>query len=137
MSLFARLSLAVIATALLSLPLPVITGPAAAQSYESASRGKPLMVIRFNQRNVYYDRQLYNAVSQAVQVKPSVMFDLVAVSPQVEGRAEQQRYQAATAQHAARVAKSLRSIGVPQSRFTVRQAVDANVGASEVRIYVR
>ena len=41
----------------------------------------PLMVVRFNQRHVYYQRPLYTAVSRALEVKPSARFTMVSVVP--------------------------------------------------------
>lgn len=98
---------------------------------------KPLMVIRFNQRKVYYEKSLYNTVSKAVVVKPTVMFDVVAVSPVLGDSSEQQSFADATANAGNRVMKTLRDIGVPQSRMSYSQITDANIEFPEVRLFVR
>ena len=42
---------------------------------------RPLVVIRFDRRNVKYQKVLYDAVSRALERRPNARFELVAVSP--------------------------------------------------------
>ena len=48
----------------------------------------PLVVIRFDQPNVEYQSALYSAVSQAIERRPSALFDVVAVTPNRGGPSE-------------------------------------------------
>lgn len=85
----------------------------------------PLVIIRFNQPQVSYERPLYNAVSRAAQVKPSVMFDVVATAKDEE-----------TAQtYGQKVVQSLNRIGVPASRITF-SSMTGDI-APQVEVYVR
>ncbi len=98
---------------------------------------RPLVVVRFNQRNVYYERSLYGAVSKAVQVKPSVMFDVVAVSPIGRDRETQDRMKQLTARAGQKVMGSMREIGVPNSRMSYMETDDGAIEFPEVRIFAR
>ena len=110
---------------------------AADTSYEvEYTNEKPLMVIRFNQPHLRFEKQLYTVVSQALQAKPSVMFDIVSVAPRAQDSSDQDRYNQMTAQNTHRVLATLTDIGLPQSRISLTTAQD-NVPASEVRIFVR
>ncbi len=40
-----------------------------------SDQSPPLVTIRFNQPRVYFDQQLYSAISKAIAVKPEVTFD--------------------------------------------------------------
>jgi hypothetical protein len=112
----------------------VMNRPDVEYSYTSE---RPLMVVRFNQRNVYYERSLYGAVSKAVQVKPAVMFDVVAVSPISRDRDAQQRLEQTTSRAGQRVLESMREIGVPNSRMAYSQTSDPSIAFPEVRLFVR
>ena len=98
---------------------------------------KPLTVIRFNQRVVYYERPLYGAVSQAVEAKPTVMFELVAASPVYGSASEQKKQREMTGQAGGRVLKTMRDMGVPQSRMSYTLVQDPSLEFPEVRVYVR
>lgn len=109
-----------------------------AQRYEMEyTQGRPLMVIRFNQRSVYFEKQLYNTVSRALQAKSTVMFDLVAVAPARGDARQQAALKATNAQNGGKVVKVLRDMGVPQSRMTYSQTVDPSLDFGEVRLFVR
>lgn len=98
---------------------------------------KPLMVVRFNQRMVHYERSLYGAVSQAVNAKPSVMFELVAASPMYGDRNQQQKLHEMAGQAGSRVLGTMRDMGVPQSRMSYNIVSDPSIDYPEVRVYVR
>ena len=93
----------------------------------SAQAEAPLMVIRFNQPNVYYQKPLYNAVSQALEAKPDAQFDVVGIST---GR------NAAQAERNLRqVVGTLNEIGLPTSRYSVSRRTSGNVESNEVHIF--
>lgn len=127
-AVLAALMLAPLSTAAQMLP------PGADVAYTA---DRPLTVIRFNQRTVYYERPLYGAVSQAVAAKPTVMFELVAASPVYGDRAQQQRLREMTGQAGGRVLKTMRDMGVPQSRMSYTLVTDPSIEYPEVRVYVR
>lgn len=115
---------------ILMLSLPYASA-SAQPAFDVAGR-RPLVVIRFNQRAVHFERTLHSAVAKAVEAKPEVMFDVVGVTNNNEERLETRL---------ASVVQSMRSMGVPDSRMNVQTAqesgVGADEGADEVRIFVR
>lgn len=90
---------------------------------------KPLMVVRFNQRKVYYEQPLFNTFSRALSVKPNATFDIIGVSPAGQEQKGQQALQDVMA--------TVRKIGVPSTQLTSRMEQDASLRAPEVRIFVR
>jgi hypothetical protein len=87
----------------------------------------PLMVVRFTKGDVYYAQQLYNAVSKAVQIKPDVMFDVIALAPQG----------VSAEKVAGHMVKNLNGIGVPAGRINVQARGNQAVAYPEVQLYVR
>lgn len=96
----------------------------------------PLMVIRFNQPHVAYERPLYDTMVKALQAKPSARFDVVSVSQKANDPQEQQHYNDVAAQNAAKVMATFHEIGMPQTRLSQSSAIES-VPSSEVRIYIR
>lgn len=109
--------------ALMSIALPAL----AAMDHMST----PLMVIRFNQPRVYYDQPLYGALTRAIEAKPSVHFHIINYYP-VQPRAQQ-----IAAQKFSRVMTSIKQMGMPDSRMSIRQEPAPDLNYSEVHIYVR
>ena len=54
--------------------------PSASTASRVAGR-PPLVVIRFDRPDVDYQQALYSAVSQAIEQRPTALFDVVAVTP--------------------------------------------------------
>lgn len=95
---------------------------------------KPLLVIRFNQRTVYYSKALYMAVSKAVEAKPEVMFSLTSIIPQT-GDAERDRILLnASKVHTRQVMRDLQGMGVPPSRVTHTLERSSAVDFDEVHL---
>ena len=90
----------------------------ASHAYAFNDGRTPLVVVHFGAGQVDFERDLFMAMSEAVKVKPEVMFDIVGA-----GGAE-----------TSTVVQSKNRMGVPQSRMTVTP--DASMG-SDVRVYVR
>jgi hypothetical protein len=110
-------------------PLLTAVVPAPAQAQMADHTTTPLMVIRFNQPRIYFQRPLYNAVSRALQAKPSVMFNLINYMPKTDDAKAQQDLQA--------VLNTLNEMGVPRSRIAVSNEADPSLRFSEVHVYVR
>ena len=119
--------------------------PAAnAQSYAPTSTpelaspmGKPLVLLRFNQRSVYYEKQLFMAISRAVETKPGVMFDVVSMVPQQGNPQTNAQWQAAANYHAQEVMQAMQKMGVPQSRMRYQAQPTAGLTHDEVHIFVK
>jgi hypothetical protein len=97
-----------------------------------AQNDVPLLVLRYNQPRIYYDKQLYTAVSKAVAIKPEVRFSIVSFVPDQGGEAMQQ---AATAQTNALIA-SLQKMGIPASRISVSSEKVNDAPYHEIYLYV-
>ncbi len=93
----------------------------------------PLVIIRFNQRHVYFQRPLYTAVSRALEVKPSARFTMVSVVPTHGG---ERKYRAAETNFS-KVVQYMREMGIPQSRITVNRRSSNAVKTGEVHVYVK
>ena len=114
---------------------------AAAASAASSGPGlqpgaDPLVIIKFDRENVPYQQALYNAVSQALTVKPAAVFDLVAVSPTGGNAAQVALNDAAARRNAEDVLRTLTTMGVQPGRVNML-ADSQTVPQNEVHLYVR
>lgn len=96
-----------------------------------------LVTIRFNQPRVYYEQQLYGAVSQAVAIKPSVTFDVVSYAPAMAEGEPDSAWQAIASAHTQEVVASLERMGVPRSRLTISGRHVTGLQYDEVHITAR
>lgn len=109
--------------------------PTAAHTQESAASLQsspqetrtPLVIIRFNQRNVSFERALTNAVAKALETKPDVVFDVV-LRPGLRSAGENQL---------ARVVSSMRGMGVADAQIFPLTGRTSGERHDEVHIYVR
>ena len=91
----------------------------AAQAQMAAESSGALVVIRFNQARVYFDQQLYGAISKAVAVKPEVEFNVVSFAPQSGNADADAKWQALASRNTQTVVSSMQQMGVPASRIHV------------------
>lgn len=105
----------------------------AAVSALPASGARALVTIRFDRPGVVYEEQLYGALNEAIQRRPDLALDVVAVAPPGRGAAGA----AAAKQNIESVVEALVKMGLPPSRMrlSARTLVDAE--GNEVRIYPR
>lgn len=89
-----------------------------------ASANEALLIIRFNQRNVSYQNQLYTAASEAVKIKPNVIFDVVGYSSY------------GGTSYAQKIAGDLIKMGVNPRQVNISNQ-PAQLQFDEVRIFVR
>lgn len=109
----------------------------AASAAAWAQSAVPLVIIRFNQPNVYYDQQLYTALSKAVAVKADLLVDVVAYAPQTGNAQVDKAWQAKASQDAQGVVATLEQLGVPRSRVTVTGQPQPGLRFDETHIYVK
>jgi hypothetical protein len=106
----------------------------AAASPAAATPPRPALVtIRFDRPDVAYEEQLFGAVNQALDRRPDVAFDVVAVSP--PGAATTSA--AASKRNIESVVQSLTSMGLPPDRLRLSARTLADASGNEVRIYPR
>lgn len=96
----------------------------------------PLMVVRFNQPNLYYQQQLYNVVSRALQAKPDVMFNIVSLVPETQDAALNQRIGTDARNSTGGFIANLVQMGVPQNRIRVSYQPGYNIESNEVHLFV-
>lgn len=130
------LSIALIASTLMvSAPAPLSAQGMGEQQF-AAANDIPLVVIRFNQRKVFYERPLYNAVSKAVAIKPGTIFEVVSFVPQGTSENAQEKLDQMSASQQSAVVGTLRSIGIPQNQIRTSRDVAPDTQFHEVYIYV-
>ncbi len=103
----------------------------------AASGRRPLVVIRFDRANVAFEEALYTAVSRALERRPQVAFDLVAVAPGRGSPAQVTVASNKSKRNAESVLRSLSDMGLPLNRVRLSAMTSARADTSEVHIYVR
>lgn len=99
----------------------------------TVSGRRPLVVIRFDKPNVQYEQTLYSAVSQAMERRPDISFDLVAISPAKRTGA---LGSAAAQRNAESVLRSLADMGLTANRVSLSSATSQTADANEVQLFV-
>ncbi len=97
---------------------------------EAFASRRPLVVIRFDQPDVAFEPQLYQALSRALERRPDAVFDLVAVSPEGGNPAAARR-------NADVVFQSMTGMGLPADRVAMAAMPLASAKTPEVHIYVQ
>ncbi|MHA1113335.1 MAG: hypothetical protein ACTSRY_02365 [Alphaproteobacteria bacterium] len=97
----------------------------------------PLVVIRFDRPDVEYQQPLYNAISRALERRPTAMFDLVAVAPNRGTPARVALNSNTARRNAESVLRTLTDMGLPAGRVSLSAATSAEAQTNEIHIYVR
>ena len=97
----------------------------------------PLVVIRFDRPDVDYQQALYNAVSQAIEHRPTALFDVVAVTPNQGAPSNVAISSGAAKKSAEKVMRSLVAMGLPAGRLNLSSSTSDNAFSNEVRVYIR
>ena len=111
--------------------------PRGGASKASLASRRPLVVIRFDRPDVEYEQALYRAVSAALQRKPDVDFDVVAIAPTTGNASQAALAVTESKRNADAVMRSLANMGLPASRITLSSTTSATAATSEVHLYVR
>lgn len=93
---------------------------------------RPLMIIRFNKKNVAYEQSLYKAVKAALDKRPRTSFEIVAVSPKNTKSGEIEAIKNAEA-----IRTSLISMGLPENRIYLSKSDNASIQTTEVHLYLK
>ncbi len=112
-----------------------VKSPNVTSSRTGLNRGRPLVIIRFNQPNVNYEQALYTAVNKVLQNQPNATFDLVAVSSVNGGTAKAALNANETRRNAQNVLRSLVDMGLPPGRVSL--SATSSSSGNEVRLYLR
>ncbi len=115
---------------------PAITlGRPSVPSVSPAAAGSrpALVTIHFDRPDVAYEEQLFGAVNEALERRPDVAFDVVAVSPPGAPASSA----TASKRNIESVVQSLTSMGLPPDRIRLSARTLVDAGGNEVRIYPR
>ncbi len=99
--------------------------------------GRPLVVIRFDRADVEFEQSLYSAMTRALESRPNARFDVVSVAPSSGNAAEMRRSQTQSRRNAEAVMAAIADMGLPANRLSISSTTSANIGSSEVHVYVR
>lgn len=99
----------------------------------SSTSGSPLFVAKFNKTNVKYHDGLKQAVSRAIEKKPGVMFEVVAVTP-ASGNALSQN---AAKNNASQIFQDMIDMGVGAERISLSSKTSGATNSAEVQIFVK
>lgn len=115
-------------------PTPVTQGLDAVPEEEN---NRLLALIRFNKDKVDFERQLYDAVSNALDQMPGALFTVMAVSPSGGNSAQVATGTAEAQRHADSVKRSLVNMGLPPNRIAMAASGSKETEVPEVRVMVR
>jgi len=97
---------------------------------------RPLVVIRFDRKNVEFEQALYNAVSRTLERRPSASFELVAIAPASGGAARIALNSNKARRNAEKVMRSLQRMGLPPKRIAVSAQTSQSAQSNEVHLYL-
>ncbi len=104
---------------------------------ESGSLGQLLVLVRFNEAQVDYEDQMYQAVSTALDRKPDAAFTVVAVSPKSNDPAAVGGDVERAERNAENVKSSLIQLGLQPSRISMSNISSEAAQSPEVHLYIR
>jgi hypothetical protein len=96
----------------------------------------PLMVVRFNQARVYYDKQLFNVASKALKIKPDVMFSVVSFVPAIGSEEQQEEIEKHAARQTSKFIADLKGMGVPAGQINLSKEKATDSKFHELYLYV-
>ena len=99
--------------------------------------GLPLVVIRFDDPDINYEKTLFDAIGTTVDKKSDAIFGLVAVAPIGKNEGETRINSSKVKKYAERVLRSLVSFGLPSKKVALTAKTSGDVVVPEVHIYVQ
>ena len=117
----------------------VLTFPVALPvfSHAAGAAGEPLVIVRFNQQRVYFDQQLYSAISKAVAIKPEVTFDVVSYAPVTGNAVADKNWQSVAGHNTRAVITAMNGMGVPMDRINVTGQIQQGLRYDETHVFVK
>ncbi len=93
---------------------------------------EPVMIIRFNQESVSYEKQLYNVVKHATEIKPDVVFIANSINP----RGANSSSQIKAGNRAQDFVNQLQTMGLARNQVHLSQT-EGNLEFQEIHLYAR
>ncbi len=97
----------------------------------------PLMVIRFNQEIVEYEKSLEKAANAAIAIKPATFFDIVSIVPETGDRKSDKKFKNNSNYFSDQIAEKIKSLGVTEDKIRISSQSSKLIKANEVQIFVR
>ena len=101
-----------------------------------ADDAKPLMVIRYNQENVYFGRTLKKAVAYAEQAKAGVIYKVVSLVPSGSKKGTVKVSADQAKKNLGGVTTMMQQLGVDDARIKADTQSSSAVKSQEIRIFV-
>jgi hypothetical protein len=105
--------------------------------YGGIHKDKPVMVIRFNSANVYYQMPLYNVVKKALQIYPGAFFELLSVIPSTGDYKTDEASSIEAHENLEKIGLTLDQIGLPRAKYEASYTTSSEITSNEVQIFVR
>jgi hypothetical protein len=104
----------------------------------TAEESKPLLVIRFNQKHVYFDRALRQAVESVERTKAGASYTVVSYVPSGKsgGSGQNERRTEDAVENLNEVVGGLAQQGVETSRIHYSSQTDDKLDSQEIHIFV-
>ena len=115
----------------------LITGMMLFVSVQNSWAEKPVMIIRFNQAIVEYEKPLAKVVQAAIDKKPSVFFDIVAIVSEKDGKRNNKKQKEHIEYLTNKLVDNIKYSGVETDNIRVNYQNSDIIGESEVHIFVR
>ena len=113
------------------------TPVSAMMSEDQGTLGQLLVLVRFNEAQVEYEDQMYQAVSTALDRKPDANFTIVAVSPKSNDPAAVGGDIERADRSAENVKSSLIQLGLQPNRISMSNISSDVAQSPEVHLYIR
>ncbi|MEQ1789762.1 MAG: hypothetical protein ABL857_04900 [Rickettsiales bacterium] len=111
----------------------VIEAPAKAEEVQASSG--PVMVIRFNQENVYFRNPLRSMVFEVAKTKPNAKYEIQSLVP--SGKINRPSNVRKYADNVQNVINVFGRYGVSPSRISVKSENSDSIDNQEIRIFVK
>ncbi len=99
--------------------------------------GRLLVLVRFDEPNVEYQKQMTEAVAAALDHRPEAVFSVIAVAPASGDPASLVRKQETARTKSEEMKRVLMQMGLPPSRISLTNTQSKDVQVPEVHLYVR
>jgi hypothetical protein len=96
-----------------------------------------LVTLRFNQPRVHFEKQLYTAISKALEVKPDVTFEVVSLAPTSADAKRDAAWQSVAGHNTRAVIAAMQQMGVPAERISVTGQAASGIAFDETHVYAR
>jgi hypothetical protein len=119
------------------IPQPTPTAEDAVTTTIDTNDRTPIMVIRFNQNHVFFQRALRQAVEATNKAKPGAFFDVVSMVPVGGTMAQSERVNSSAADNLNSVVQEMQNLGVTSSQIHTSTESTPTATIQEIDIFVQ